>query len=143
MGRGIPERRGAKQLGVCVWAHAVIVGAHFAAHVGADVWLAWPAALYISAVIIAGPFVGLWLSESGHGVAGASVVATCMAGALAFGVLNHFVWPGIDHVTAIAGGAWQLPFRVTAAALAASEAAGIGIGALTVRNSWRQRRTRR
>lgn len=123
-----------RALGWCVWAHAAVVAGHFAAHAGSDIWLAWPGVLYILTIVIVGPFVGLWLWTSGRRRAGAWVVAVCMAGALVFGVVNHFLVPGIDHIAAIPGGSWQLPFRITAAALAVTEALGTVIGAIAGQN---------
>lgn len=117
-----------------VWAHAAVVAAHFAAHVGSDIWLPWWAALYVALIVIAGPFVGLWLVTLRFRRAGPGLVTGCMAAALVFGVINHFVVPGIDHVAAIPGGWWQRPFQLTAVALAATEALGAAIGLIAV---WR------
>jgi hypothetical protein len=47
-----------------------------------------------------------------------------MAGALIFGVWNHFLVSGADHVNMIGPGYWQAPFRLTAVAVAVVEAAG-------------------
>src|SRR3954454_6153139 len=85
-----------------VWVHAAVTAGHSAAHIGAGVWMPLPAMLYIWLVIIIGPIAGWWLVRSGRVCAGSGVVAACMAGALLFGGLNHFVWPGVDRVDTIA-----------------------------------------
>ena len=59
--------------------------------------------------------------------AGAWIVAASMAGALVFGLVNHFIVDGSDHVTHVAA-EWRSLFGVTAALLVVSEAAGVAIG---------------
>jgi len=50
-----------------------------------------------------------------------------MAGALVFGLINHFIIDGSDHVAHVAA-AWRTQFSVTAALLVVLEAAGVAIG---------------
>jgi hypothetical protein len=57
-----------------------------------------------------------------------------MGGALTFGLINHFVIDGPDHVTHVAE-AWRQLFGVTATLLVVCEAAGTAIGV------WSARRT--
>ena len=128
----VPNRR-IGLITVTVWVHAAVVAAHSAAHVGASVWMPLPATLYIWLVIIIGPVAGWWLVRSGRPAAGSALVCGCMIGALVFGILNHFVWRGIDHVSTIRAGVWRLPFQLTATLLALIEAAGALAGATGLR----------
>jgi len=50
-----------------------------------------------------------------------------MAGALVFGLVNHFILAGSDHVSHVAAD-WRTLFGVTAALLVVSEAVGVVIG---------------
>jgi hypothetical protein len=58
---------------------------------------------------------------------GAWIVAASMSGALVFGLVNHFVIGGSDHVMHVAA-EWRMLFGVTAALLVVSEAIGAGAG---------------
>jgi hypothetical protein len=109
---------------VTVWVHAAVTVVHAAAHVGAGVQTSLPALLYIWLIIIIGPIAGWWLVRSGRVCVGCGVIGACMTGALIFGALNHFVWPGVDRVDMIAVGVWRAPFQVTAVLLALTEALG-------------------
>ena len=125
---------------ITVWVHAAVVAIHSAAHVGSGIWMAVPATVYIWLVIIIGPIAGWWLMRSDRPVLGSSIVAVCMMGALVFGGLNHFVWAGIDHVSAIPAGVWRIPFQATAVLLALTEAAGVVVGIVGVRAFFPERR---
>ena len=111
-------------ISVSVWVHAAVTVCHSVAHVGAGVWMPLPAMAYIWLVIIIGPIAGWWLVRSGRVCTGSCVVAVCMLGAFLFGALNHFVWPGADHIDSIAAGLWRGPFQATAVLLALTEAGG-------------------
>jgi hypothetical protein len=50
-----------------------------------------------------------------------------MAGALLFGLINHFLIDGSDHVANVAA-EWRSLFGATAVLLLLSEAAGVAIG---------------
>jgi len=83
--------------------------------------------VFIVVVIEIGPLAGLLLSRS-RPVSGGWIVAATMAGALVFGVVNHFVIAGADHVSHIPDD-WRVLFGTTAALLAITEVAGAGAGA--------------
>src|SRR3954466_10600196 len=125
-----------------VWAHAAVTGAHAAAHIGAGVWMPLPATLFIWLVIIAGPVAGWSLVRSGRVRAGSGVVSASMTGAFLFGILNHFVWPGMDRVDMIQAGMWRLPFQATAVLLALTEGFGAIAGLRGVRACAHERRRR-
>ena len=117
--------------------HFVLTFVHGAAHGGASVALTPVAFAFVIAVIQLGPVAGLILTRfSPRG--GAALVTACMAGALVFGVVNHFVLPGADHVAHVAG-RWRLLFTWTAVLLALSEAAGTVVGTAVLREYARQR----
>jgi len=113
-------------------AHLIISFIHGMAHGGAQVPLSPGANLFVLIVIVAGPLAGLalmWRAER----AGSWVVATTMAGAFLFGVLNHFVFASPDHVAHVAR-QWQPLFASTAVLLALTEAAGTGLALRIVRD---------
>jgi hypothetical protein len=105
-----------------VLAHLFVSIAHGTAHAGAQVPLSRAGTLFAFIVILGGPLAGLaltWLAER----AGSWVVAITMAGAFVFGVVNHFVLAGADHVGHVAA-PWRPLFAATAALLAVTEALG-------------------
>ena len=106
--------------------HLIVSFIHGAAHSGAQVFLPLAGALFVYIVILAGPLVGLlWLRWRPQ--AGAALVALTMTGSLLFGLINHFIIPGSDHVTQVAA-EWRSLFAATAALLAGLEAAGAAVG---------------
>ena len=108
-----------------VYVHAGIVILHGLAHARLQVTLSTWAGVFVAVVIGIAPFLALVLLKRGNRFAGAGTLGIAMAAALLFGVWNHFVVPGGDHVAHIRGGPWRLPFQVTAGLLAATE--GIGL----------------
>jgi uncharacterized membrane protein YbjE (DUF340 family) len=62
-----------------------------------------------------------------HPRLGARLIAVTMTGALVFGLVNHFVIPGPDHVAHVVASSrgW---FETTAALLVITEAAGAWLG---------------
>ena len=81
--------------------------------------------LFVYIVILAGPVAGLVVSIRLERL-GAALVAAAMVGALVFGVINHFIVPGSDHVAHVAA-AWRRLFATTAALLAIIESGGAAI----------------
>jgi hypothetical protein len=113
-------------LSAVVLLHLALNVVHGRAHTGAQVPLSMLAALFVYAVILAGPLVGVavwrwWPRLGGWAVAGS------MCGALIFGVINHFIIAGPDHVAHVAA-AWRQLFGITAVLLVVCEAAGTAIG---------------
>ena len=113
-------------LAAAVLIHLATSIAHGSAHTGAQVPLPLAGALFVYIVILAGPIAGLavwrWRPR-----AGALIVAACMGGALVFGLVNHFILDGQDHVAHVTA-EWRTLFGVTAALLSVSEAAGVAVG---------------
>ena len=92
---------------------------HGTAHSGAHIPLSPAANLFVFGVILAGPLIGLavaWWAER----IGSWIIAVTMAGALVFGLVNHFLLAGPDHVSQVEE-QWRSLFTTTAVLLAATE----------------------
>lgn len=118
-----PQRTSARRwLTAIVLAHFAISIVHGSAHVEAHVPLSVAANVFVFTVILAGPLVGLtwaWVNPRG----GSRVVAVSMAGSFVFGVVNHFLLAGPDHVAHGAAPSRVL-FATSAVLVAISEAMG-------------------
>jgi hypothetical protein len=117
---------GRPALAAVVLAHLGVSLVHGTAHSGAQVELDRAGMLFVYIVILLGPLAGLALSFW-RPRAGAWIVALTMSGSLVFGLINHFIIQGADHVSHVAP-AWRTLFASTAALLVAVEAAGVAIG---------------
>lgn len=117
-----------------VLVHFVITIFHGMAHAKANVPLSPVANIFVLAVIVAGPWVGLGLALRAQRM-GAGVIALTMAAALIFGCINHFVLASPDHVAHV-DPPWRPLFTTTAILLALTEALGSG---LAVRSVWARR----
>jgi len=109
-------------LAAVVVAHLFISVVHGTAHNGAHVSLSPAGTLFVFLVILVGPLVGLALAWRSPRT-GYLVVALTMAASLVFGVANHFLIAGTDHVAHVSG-PWRPLFAATAVLLALSEGAG-------------------
>ena len=109
-----------------VLAHLVVTIVHGSAHTQAQVPLSTAATVFVFAVIVAGPLVGLALLWPMQRV-GTWLIVMTMAGALIFGVVNHFVVASPDHVTHVAA-EWRTMFTTTAVLLAVTEGLGVIVG---------------
>jgi hypothetical protein len=118
-----------------VGVHLIVSAAHGAAHTGAHVPLSRAANLFVYLVILAGPLIGLAVSWRFERLGGAIIVLT-MAGALIFGVVNHFVLASPDHVRQVAT-EWRMLFGGTAVLLSITELLGVGFALRLLRErSW-------
>jgi hypothetical protein len=106
--------------------HFAINIVHGSAHAGAQVRLSRAGALFVYTVILAAPLAGLALWRW-RPVLGGWTVAASMFGALAFGLINHFILDGADHVSRV-GAEWRQLFGATAVLLLVCEAAGTAAG---------------
>ena len=107
-----------------VLVHTVMMLVHGAAHMRLKVELSTWAKIYVLCVVGIGPIAGFFLLRSSRQRTGAAILFTTMLGALLFGLWNHFIAHGPDHVMHLEAGAWRLPFQATAVLLAVSETAG-------------------
>jgi hypothetical protein len=126
-----PARTTWRWLAVVVVAHLLISMVHGAAHAQAGVPLSPAANLFVYVVILGGPLAGLALTWPAERT-GARVIAATMAGALVFGVVNHFVFASPDHVTHV-DPRWRPLFTATAVLLAATEVLGFGLALRSAR----------
>lgn len=113
-------------LAAAVGVHLLITLLHGAAHQGAQIGLTPAGNAFVLIVIVIGPLAGLALSFAWPTL-GAWVVAASMAGALVFGLVNHFVISSPDHVSHVAG-PWRSQFVITAGLLVLTEIAGVMVG---------------
>ncbi len=114
-----------------VLVHLVISIVHGMAHAKAHVVLSTSANAFVFAVILGGPLLGLgwmWRDEG----TGAWLIAFSMAGALIFGLVNHFVLSSQDHVAHI-DVQWRPLFATTAVLLVITEAVGSGLAVRSAR----------
>jgi hypothetical protein len=117
-----------------VLVHLVITILHGSAHAKANVPLSPAANIFVLAVIVAGPLIGLGLTWPAQRI-GTWLIALTMAGALIFGCINHFVLASPDHVAHV-DAQWRPLFTTTAVLLMLTEAVGSG---LAVRFVWARR----
>lgn len=128
-------------------AHLVVSFVHGAAHARAHVPLSRAANLFVYIVILAGPLIGLAVAMPGLKTRptsdgptskgpriGSLLIAVTMPGSLVFGLVNHFVLSGPDHVAHV-DSQWRALFGATAVLLALTEALGSGL-------AWRLARER-
>jgi hypothetical protein len=87
--------------------------------------LSLAANLFVYIVILAGPLIGLALTWPAERIGG-WVIAVTMAGALVFGIVNHFMLSSPDHVAHV-DPQWRPLFTATAVLLAVTEALGCGL----------------
>src|SRR4051794_39779367 len=81
-----------------VYVHAGIVIVHGVAHARLHVSLSIWAGVFVAAVIGIAPVLALVLLKRGKRFQGAGVLTTAMAASFFFGIWNHFVVHGGDHV---------------------------------------------
>jgi peptidoglycan/LPS O-acetylase OafA/YrhL len=118
----IKEASSRRWLVVVVLLHLVVSAIHGAAHTGAHVELSQAGTLFVFIVILIGPLVGLVLTWPARRI-GSWIVAITMAGSFLFGLVNHFLIVGDDHVSHV-DPQWRTLFAATAVILAGIELLG-------------------
>lgn len=113
-------------LSTLVLVHLGVCLIHGFAHSRAGVELSSGQMLFVFLVILIGPVVGLILQRVAFPRVGTWIIAATLAGALVFGLANHFLIAGVDHVSHVAG-AWRGLFGFTAALLVLTEALGSAV----------------
>jgi hypothetical protein len=96
---------------------------HGVTHLEAHVLLSSAAMLFVIAVILVGPVLGLIVQRFASARVGAWLITTTLAAAMIFGLVNHFVLSGPDHVMHVAP-PWRMAFASTAALLLLTETFG-------------------
>jgi hypothetical protein len=122
---------------VAVLVHFAVTCVHGFAHAQAKVAMSSGSMVFILSVIVVGPILGLLAQRIALPRAGAWAISAMMAAALAFGLINHFLFPGPDHITHVAE-AWRSLFSVTAAALVLTEAFGATVAAVCATRAGKQ-----
>lgn len=119
---GMRRRRSTSEtvLAYIVIFHLGLSAIHGLAHARAKVFLSSASTLFVLIVILIAPIAGLLIQRFVHPHAGALIIALSLAGAFLFGVANHFLIHGADHVSQIAQPQRAL-FGLTAACLALTE----------------------
>ena len=107
---------------------------HGAAHTGAHVALSPAQTLFVWIVILIGPLLGLGLMWPARHL-GSLIIAITMAGSFVFGLVNHFLIAGDDHVLHV-DVQWRLLFTTSAILLAGIELLGCGFAMADVRERW-------
>ena len=110
---------------VVILIHLVVSTIHGSAHTGAHVALSPSGNLFVLIVILIGPLLGLILMWPFRQL-GTWIIAITMAGAFVFGLVNHFLISGDDHVSHI-DPQWRALFTATAVILAFVELLGFGL----------------
>jgi hypothetical protein len=113
---------------VIVLVHAVIAVFHRAAHDHLHVDLSFFQQLFVYIIIVAAPFLAVFLLWTRFRRSGAWLLWLSMAGALVFGIAYHFIVVSPDNVAEIPEGEWGMVFKVTAILLAILEALACWIG---------------
>lgn len=113
-----------------VLAHALVVFAHGYAHAQAGVGMSPLGNLFILVVIVLAPFAAL-VAARFHAAAGAVLLFSSMAASLLFGLVNHFLLRGGDHVSHVQG-PFSALFGWTAALLLLTEGVGTIAGGVFV-----------
>jgi peptidoglycan/LPS O-acetylase OafA/YrhL len=121
----IKETSSRRWLAVVVLTHLAVSAIHGATHARAHVDLSLAGSLFVFIVILIGPLAGLALTWPARRI-GSWIVAITMAGSFVFGLVNHFLLEGNDHVSHV-DPQWRTLFAATAMILAGIELLGSGL----------------
>lgn len=108
--------------------HTGVLAGHGAAHRALGVELGLWREIFVAVVIVAAPLVAAVLVHTRAHRAGYRSLAVAMLGALAFGVLHHYLAISPDHVDHLPPGDARGAFEATAAAMTVLEAAAAAVG---------------
>lgn len=103
--------------------HVAVVIPHSAAHFALGIVPSAIDTAFIVLVIVIAPIVALPFVLRGSR-AGIGLLTLAMAASWLYGMVNHFIIEGADHVTGLDQGAWQATFTVTGLLLLIVEAVG-------------------
>src|SRR2546423_1497846 len=81
-----------------VLVHTIVMLVHGAAHTQFNIELSPWASIYVLGIVGIGPITGLFFLRSSRKRTGATILFITMIGALLFGLWNHFIAHGADHV---------------------------------------------
>lgn len=103
--------------------HFVVVLLHGTAHIVLGIVPSVVENAFIVIVIGLAPVVALPFVLRGSR-AGAGILTLALAASWLYGMVNHFIIEGADHVTGLDHGAWQTTFTITGILLLVLEAVG-------------------
>ncbi|MBE7382628.1 MAG: hypothetical protein F6J95_014595 [Leptolyngbya sp. SIO1E4] len=118
--------------------HASMVALHGLSHGVLPVSLSLFQGLFVGIVIVLAPLFAAILLWTRFSRMGAAILLGSMMGALAFGLYNHFIFIGPDHVSQVPSTGWGILFQTTAVLLAVTEGLGVGVGIWGLRNTSQQ-----
>jgi hypothetical protein len=121
-------KRTIKYATVLVVAHLVVNIVHGAAHRELHVTLPPAGMLFVIVVILLCPLLALALLWTRQNRLGLLLMTFSMAASSVFGLYNHFLVRGRDHVSAQPSDTWGTVFVVTAYLLFLTEALGTFFG---------------
>ena len=130
--------RSLERIGIAiVLLHLLASTLHSAAHLNLHIEMnAWQS-VYILSVILVLPLISAVLLLRKRARIGFWLLFCSMLGSLLFGGYYHFIAAGADNVASLGDHAWAPAFQLTAVLLALTEAAGMVIGAVGLRNGSR------
>ena len=103
--------------------HVAVVIPHSAAHLALGVVPSAIDIAFIVVVIVIAPIVALPFVLRGSRV-GAGLLTGTLAASWLYGMVNHFIIEGADHVIGLDQGAWQATFTISGVLLLVLEALG-------------------
>ena len=119
---------------ITVIAHLIVNLLHGRAHTKLGVGLTSFQQFYVIAVILVAPLIALLLSWTRYARASLWLLLASMLGSLIFGACYHYIIVSSDHVAHLPPGDARGLFRVTALLLLITEAAGVVLAAIALRN---------
>ena len=118
---------------ILVLAHLVVNVLHGRAHTDLGVGLTTWQYVFVMTVILLAPLVALVLSWTRYVRAGLWLLFASMLGSLIFGFCYHYIIISNDHVAHLPPGDARGMFRMTALLLLITEALGVILAAIAVR----------
>jgi hypothetical protein len=94
--------------------HAIGHGLHGLAHVEIPIPLSSLQSVFIGVVILLTPVIAAILLWTPFDRIGSWLLFASMAGAILFGIYNHFIVISSDHVSRVSFAGWGLLFQITA-----------------------------